>query len=105
MELSTKVIEFGEKIENIGNVIGELGTTLLPYSFSAYIFFRFLFYILRIDFKYNNLLKSIWYLAHGAMLLTNDIAVDLMVTLIAFIEGTDLFVKHLEERRHSKEAS
>ena len=96
LNLSEKILIFGERLE-------ELGTTLLPYSFFAYIFFRIFFYIIRFDFSINNLVKSIWYLAHGIMILTNDISVDQMVTFIAFIEGVDLFIKHLEQQRKFKQ--
>lgn len=98
-------IEFGEWIQIAGNEISNLGTLIMPYSFFAYLPFRFLIFSWKKGLRYNNLVKSIWYLAYGTMLLTNDVGVDLVVMLIAFIEGIDLFFKYLEERRESKKAS
>lgn len=77
----------------------------MPFSFFAYLIFRFLIYKWETLFRYNNLVKSIWYLTYGAMLLVNDVGLDVVVILIAFIEGIDLFFKYLEERREFKKAS
>lgn len=78
----------------------------MPYSFFAYLFYRTFLYKWGTKYiRYNNLVKSIWYLAYGTMLLTNDLGIDIVVIIIAFIEGIDLLFKYLEERRDSKKAS
>lgn len=94
-----------QKIEALGSRMSEIGLVLMPYSFFAYLPFRFLVYKWEKGLKYNNLVKSIWYIAYGTMLFTDDLGVDLVVMLIAFIEGIDLFFKYLEERRQNREAS
>ncbi|WP_068672290.1 hypothetical protein [Oceanobacillus sp. Castelsardo] len=104
--LNDKIVILGEKLQVIGYEVSELGNALMPYSFFAYLFFRLLIYKWGVKYsRYNNLVKSIWYLAYGTMLLTNDLGLDVVVILIAFIEGIDLLFKYFEERRDSKNAS
>lgn len=100
-----KLDVIAHKMETLGSRISEIGLMLMPYSFFAYLPFRFLVYKWKKGLKYNNLVKSLWYLAYGTMLFTNDLGVDLVVMLIAFIEGIDLFFKYLEERRQNRGAS
>src|SRR5699024_9343115 len=98
------LIDLGAWLQIIGNEISDLGTYLLPYSFFAYLPFRLVIYKAQKLIRYNSLVKSLWYLAYGGMLLANDVALDLVVVLITFIEGIDYFFKYLEDRRNTKEA-
>ncbi|MGE8207819.1 hypothetical protein ACQKP0_25465 [Heyndrickxia sp. NPDC080065] len=87
------MIEIGEKITNVG-------FSIIPYSFFAFLLIRFLEFMWRL--KISKIIKSIWYLSIGLSMLFGDPRIDTIVMLVAFIEAFDLLFQFLEDKRSNK---
>lgn len=83
----------------LGQSLSSLGDALLPYSFAAYMPFRWLEYVWKRN--PNRLVKGIWYAALGMALLTKDVSQDVIVMYICFIEACDLSFQQMEIRREA----
>ena len=81
-------------MEQIGELITNLGLRILPYSFAIYFPFRWLEYIWK--HGYTRLVKGIWYFALGVTYLTDRVGIDTLVMYICFIEAWDLYFQQKE---------
>lgn len=84
-------------MELLGTRFIELGFSILPYSFFAFLPYRWLEHIWSLG--YSRLVKGLWYLALGFTYLVGGIGVDVIVMYICFIEACDLFFQQLEVNR------
>lgn len=84
------LLKTGEKITN-------LGFSLLPLSFVAYLLFRPIGYFF--DVGYFKIVKAIWYLTSGIAMLVGDVRVETVVMFIAFIESYDLVFQYFEDKK------
>ena len=87
-------------LEMIGDRITELGIKVIPFSFAAFIPFRWLEYLW--DVSYKRLVKAFWYLALGILYLNGHVKVNMVVMYICFIEAWDLLFEQLEVRKELK---
>ncbi|WP_117161455.1 hypothetical protein [Paraliobacillus sp. X-1268] len=84
-------------LEDIGQFLIDIGLKILPFSFFAYIPFRWLTYLWkRRGYK---LVKGIWYFTLGMGYVTNLYDVNYVVMFICFIEAWDLLLEHFEQKQ------
>jgi hypothetical protein len=89
-------LDFGtESLTSTGDATKNLGFMFIPISAIAFSVTRVLMYMWKRDLSID-FVKSIWYFSMGMMYVDNDLRVGIIVTSICFIEGIDLFIRHLE---------
>lgn len=84
-------------MEEIGDLLMDLGLSVLPFSFAMYFPVRWLEYLWH--YGHTRLIKGIWYLALGMTYVTGGVEVEYIVTFICFIEAWDLAFQQLEIQR------
>ena len=92
------IIEIGQKLQSLGNLIQNLGYKIMPISFIAYFILRLL--ELRWEKKHiSKLVKALWYLAVGIGTSDGDIRVEQLVVMMIFFDAFDSFIEYKIEKK------
>lgn len=78
--------------------ITSIGLWLMPLSFIAFFILRISEYFFK-SMHYSKLVKFIWYLAIGTATVSGDTRIEVVVTMMIFLDAFDSLLEFLEEKR------
>lgn len=88
-------------LEHIGNAMVEIGNDILPFSFVSYFILGILTYLWDIRY-YCKLGKAVWYLLNLILVLTSDINIEKVATMILAFEMFDAYLDYKEEKKDKR---
>lgn len=91
----------GYYMVKLGEILSNIGWSIIPISFFSYFFVGILAYKWDVRYKIKPV-KSIWYIFNAIMVISGDMHVDIVAVMILMFEAFDSLMDYFEEKKNRK---